>query len=379
MACDFRAHKDVEGNDLATLCNATKKCAADQPFSYKQVRRMENLHRLFTLDSLLRNSRRPVPLDRILDTLECSRATFKRLLQTLRTVYDVPIHYSRQQKGYYYDAEDRVNIPGVWFTQNELYALLVMRQLLERSQPGVLTEHFQILAERVDKLLTAGGQSLPILSDRVRIVPLAHQQLNPDLFQTVARAVFDHQRLRIHYRDIHGNRTVRKISPQRLVYYRDHWYLDAYCHNRAALRTFWLAGISQADRLQDEAHHLPANELNTAVEAGYGIFAGAAPHTAHLHFTRTAAMRVKGAEWHPSQRQRVNPDGSVELWLPYSDSRELIMDILRYGADVTVLGPPELTSSVIRSLEGALTNYGSVAQQMSQRSNNSVSSVTTGQ
>lgn len=342
---------------------------------------MESLHRLFTLDSLLRNSRHPVPLNRILDTLECSRATFKRLLQTLRNVYDLPILYSRQGKGYYYGVEDRVSIPGLWFTQNELYALLVMRQLLERSQPGVLNEHFQSLANRVDKLLIAGGQSLPDLADRVRIVPLANQRLAPDLFQTAARAVFDRKRLQIHYRDIHGNLTARIISPQRLVYYRDHWYLDAFCHHRAALRIFWLAGIKQAERLPDDAHHLPIEDLNTAVEAGYGIFAGAAPHMAHLRFTGTAAMRVKGAEWHPAQRQRVNEDGSVELWLPYSDGRELIMDILRYGADVTVLGPAELKSFVVRSLEDTLANYKTAieAQQMSQNPVDSTGGITTGQ
>jgi predicted DNA-binding transcriptional regulator YafY len=30
------------------------------------------------------------------------------------------------------------------------------------------------------------------------------------------------------------------------------------------------------------------------------------------------------------------------LKLPYSDPRELAMDILRYGGDVEELGPPEL-------------------------------------
>ncbi len=31
-------------------------------------------------------------------------------------------------------------------------------------------------------------------------------------------------------------------------------------------------------------------------------------------------------------------DGSIELEIPYSDERELIGDVLRFGADVRVLG-----------------------------------------
>lgn len=319
---------------------------------------MEVLHRLFTLHSLLVNSRRPVPQQRILDELECSEATFKRLLKNLRDVYDLPIRHSRKQGGYYYDPSDRIDMPSLWFTQSELHALLLMRQLLERIQPGVLNEHFQVLAERVDKLLAASGQQVPQLVDKLRIIPLAHQNLNAGVFEAITRATLEEKRLHLHYCDIAGKHSEREVSPQRLVYYRDHWYLDAFCHSRNGLRTFWLAGIQQAQRLNTKAKRLSKQQIADQVETGYGIFAGKAPHTAHLRFTGIAAMRVHGAEWHPDQKQRRNDDGSVELWLPYGDSRELLMDILKYGPDVTVLGPASLKNQVIERLKASLKKYG---------------------
>ena len=40
-------------------------------------------------------------------------------------------------------------------------------------------------------------------------------------------------------------------------------------------------------------------------------------------------------------------DGSYVLELPYHDDRELVMDVLRQGADVQVLGPAELRRAVV--------------------------------
>ena len=45
----------------------------------------------------------------------------------------------------------------------------------------------------------------------------------------------------------------------------------------------------------------------------------------------------------------------IRLEFPYSDPRELILDILRYGPDVEVLAPEALRKAVIERIEQALT------------------------
>ena len=50
-------------------------------------------------------------------------------------------------------------------------------------------------------------------------------------------------------------------------------------------------------------------------------------------------------------------DGSWLLELPFSDARELIMDILRYGPDVEVLAPASLRAAVSADLNSALKKY----------------------
>jgi predicted DNA-binding transcriptional regulator YafY len=57
----------------------------------------------------------------------------------------------------------------------------------------------------------------------------------------------------------------REFSPQRLVHYRDNWYLDA------------------------------------VLKTGYGLFAGEAERRAVLRFSPERAQWVSKEKWHPSQ------------------------------------------------------------------------------
>ena len=45
------------------------------------------------------------------------------------------------------------------------------------------------------------------------------------------------------------------------------------------------------------------------------------------------------------------------LEIPYSDERELVGDLLRFGADVEVLEPSDLRAKVKRALHEAVGRY----------------------
>jgi predicted DNA-binding transcriptional regulator YafY len=62
-------------------------------------------------------------------------------------------------------------------------------------------------------------------------------------------------------------------------------------------------------------------------------------------------------QWHPEQQGRRLEDGSYELRIPYRDSRELVMDILRHGPDVVVVEPASLVEEVKKQLSETLRRY----------------------
>ena len=69
------------------------------------------------------------------------------------------------------------------------------------------------------------------------------------------------------------------------------------------------------------------------------------------------ARWVADEQWHPRQTGRFLEDGRYELRVPYSDPRELVMDILRHGPDVEVMAPPELSAAVAETLRAASGQY----------------------
>jgi len=76
-----------------------------------------------------------------------------------------------------------------------------------------------------------------------------------------------------------------------------------------------------------------------------------------LLFSADRARWVAAEDWHPQQRGRFLPDGRYQLVLPYSDDPELIMDVLKYGPDCTVVAPPDLRAKVRQRLQAAIDHY----------------------
>ncbi len=192
---------------------------------------------------------------------------------------------------------------------------------------------------------------------RIRILQVASRQTG-EAFQTVAGATASRKRLQVHYYKRSSDETdERVLSPQRLVYYRDNWYLDAWCHLRKGLRTFALDNIQQARQLPGKALDVDSDTLNAHYGSAYGIFSGAATRIATLRFTAERARWVSKEQWHSQQETQWLEDGRYELRIPYQNPTELIMDILRHGGEVEVISPPQLRQAVQQRLQQALEQY----------------------
>lgn len=233
-----------------------------------------------------------------------------------------------------------------------------MQHLLSGLEPGLLAPHVAPLQARLRALLAADDQSPQEIEARIRIIRLAARPMKLQFFELAATATLKRKRLAITYWARSSDQTTaREVSPQRLVYYRANWYLDAWCHLRDGLRSFSLDGIRAAALADGKVKNVPAAELDEFLASGYGIFSGRSTQWAKLRFSPKASRWVAAEEWHPKQRQRAEADGSTLLEIPYSEDPELVMDILRHGAEVEVLAPESLRSKVKESLAAALKRY----------------------
>ncbi|HEX7038334.1 MAG TPA: WYL domain-containing protein [Pseudomonadales bacterium] len=322
---------------------------------------MDRFDRIYQLHRLLAGRRTPLPLSALTRELECSEPTVKRTIRTMRDYLDAPIEYDRQRGGYIYAGEGIAGnweLPGLWFSAAELQALLALERLLSGLSPGLLADELRPFRQRIEALLKRHDVGTRELYARLRILAMGARDIPPKLFRTVATALGTRRRLAFGYRSrSRDDLTRRVVSPQRLVHYRDNWYLDAWCHMRDGLRIFAVDRIEDAELHDEPADDLDDAELDRRLARSYGIFSGVPRSNAILRFSPMMARWVAEEQWHPRQQGQWLTDGRYELTLPFADPTELVRDILRYGADVEVVRPESLRKRVRAELVAALAQY----------------------
>ena len=317
---------------------------------------MSEAVRLYQYRSLL-SAKRAVSAAELMAKLEISRPTLKRDIAKLRDQLKVPLHYDRDLGGYVLDKDAAADeLPGLWFSQDEILALVTIQQMLAQLEPGLLGAKLKPLQDRLTGLMEKNGLSSQDIAKRIRIVHAGKRRVKAKNFEAVAAATMARKRMKIsHYNRQSGAMVEREVSPQRLVHYRDNWYVDAWCHLRDDLRSFSIDAIAQLHVVQESAaKEVSAKAIDETLGVGYGIFGGRTQAWAKLKFTKERARWVERETWHPQQESHTEADGSYVLSVPYSDDREIVGDIMRFGADVEVLEPKGLRSKVQRGfLEGA--------------------------
>jgi predicted DNA-binding transcriptional regulator YafY len=326
---------------------------------------MDRTERFYKIELLLR-SRRCISFQDLRDELDVSPATLKRDLQYLRDRLSAPIVYDRFDNGYRFEAgaggeRSRQELPGMWFNEQEIHALLTMHQLLAGlDDDGVLSRHLQPIMEKLQGMLGADESEARELMRRVKLISTARRRVPSRHFELLGSALVQRRRIWLRYFK-RSDRSVseREVSPQRLVNYRNTWYLDAWCHASDGLRRFALDAVQEAKVLEAKARQVAVKELEAELDAGYGIYGGRGTKVkwATLHFNAEAAQWVAHEEWHAQQKTRWLDDGRYELQVPYSDPTELSMDIVRHGDSVEVVGDKALVASIAARLRSAARLY----------------------
>jgi predicted DNA-binding transcriptional regulator YafY len=233
-----------------------------------------------------------------------------------------------------------------------------MDRLLADLEPGLLSELTGPIRRRLKSLLESSDHTATAIADRIRVLSMGARSIEPAHFRVLSTALLSRRRVRIrHLRRLDGDVLEREVSPQRLVHYRDNWYLDSWCHKRQALRTFAVDAIDRATVLDKQAKAVGDESLERHFASGYGIFAGTDTQEAVLLFNATRARWVSRETWHPRQDGKLQLDGTYLLKFPYSREPELVMDVLKYGGDVQVLAPESLRRAVRDQLAQALGQY----------------------
>lgn len=319
---------------------------------------MSETVRLYRYQELLRSGH-PVSKERLMSETEVSLATFKRDIAKLRDQLNFPIEFDRESQGYVLRRDQPLTeLPGFWFSPDEIIVLATIQSLLLQLAPSLMAGQLNTVRERLNKLLEKNGINPSELASRIQLMPLANRQPDGKVFGAITVATLERKRLTInHHNRQRDEIAVRQVSPIDIEYYRDNWYLTAWCHTRNDIRRFAIDAITKADVSDDPAQEVSPEDRDQRLRRGYGIFSGTTVTWARIRFSAERSKWIENETWHPQQKVSKDESGRVIMEIPYSDARELISDILRHGADAEVIAPKALRESAENTLRTALENY----------------------
>ena len=179
----------------------------------------------------------------------------------------------------------------------------------------------------------------------------------------LSRAVWEERRLELRYEKRDGE-VRRTVDPLGLVLKAGVWYLVARSGRTQSLRTFRVSRVVGVRELDEEVDRPEDFDLARHwAEAGEAFFetmprvdVRVRLRRSHLGWLRVllspgdARAAMDGAP-------DADPDGWVELTLPFELHDQAAHELLRLGADVEVLDPPELREQVAATIAAMAARY----------------------
>ncbi len=321
----------------------------------------ESVNLLF---KLLIEARYPLSKQQLQEKLECSAATVERYLTELRDTYGQKVEYLRESKGYrLLNESGNIELPSHLFSSQEINAILLVDQLINDLEPGFLKNDLRSVKQHLSRIKNKFSNRQTFSEKRIRMLNIGKRVNKNNHLTAITQAVLNQKIIVVEYdsRTNSDNPILSRIlSPQRLTHYRDNWYLDAWCHERGALRTFALEriiGLKEGKTAKQKIVSLSDKELDSHYTKTFGIFGGEISGIAKLKFTPHRSQWVSEEVWHQDQVGIWLEDGSYQLEIPYGNDLELIGDILKYGNQVEVLEPRSLREKIKLQIQKLTTIY----------------------
>ncbi len=310
---------------------------------------MSLLERIYSFHSRIQSGRYPNAND-LAEEFEVSPATAHRDIAYLRDRLLAPLKFDQRKNGYFYE-EEHFRLP---FEDSPRIVLFLGVLSSMASEAGLETlPELQQLQRKLSTMVLGHHEHI---EDLIHCEWVEVQPVDQDVFDTVITALLEGRQLEIQYIKQYGQPAGRRcIDPLKLVNYQGRWYLLAWCRLRQGRRLFHLSRIHQIRTSEQPVEHRfqPGDDYLTGV---FGIFKGKASFTAVIALTGKAADTVRDQHWHPDQ-QIEQTDTGILLRLPVADDRELLMKVLQFGEEATVIAPDALRTKIRKKIERMAQRY----------------------
>ncbi len=315
------------------------------------------LSRILFIDRELRSKRYPSST-RLAREYEVSSRTIQRDIEYMRDQMDAPIEYDQIKKGYFY-TEEAFHLPLIDLTERDLFAVCVAEKAVGQYAGTPLYERLKDIFDRMTMYLPETvSVKASWLDDRISFAPESFTEVDPQVWESAARALQEQHRLHIrHCKAGETCATERDVDPYHLVHYRGEWYLIAHDHRREKVLRFAMSRIENAEILRETFTVPDGFLIDEFIGSHYGIMSDSRNFRVRVKFSQDQAPYVRERTWHAGQEITDEPDGGCVLEFPAASLFEVKRWVLSWGKDALVLEPKELRELVREELVKAGENY----------------------
>lgn len=250
---------------------------------------------------------------------------------------------------------------GVQLTLAEVLSLHFGRTLFTFLQGTQFEQDLNGAIERLQPAISLNAKSVVAsLDTRFLAVPEPSKRYSgavSECIDTVVTALVYSNVLEATYKNASGVSKNYTLEPYTLATFRQGLYLFARDARANVVKTFAVERFTDVLRARTKRFELPLGWTPHAhIAHAFGIISGP-PDAIILAFHERVTAYIRERVWHPTQTFGTLPDGRLELRMFVAHTVELRTWVMGFGADVEVMGPPELRSMIADQLTQAAARY----------------------
>ena len=297
--------------------------------------------RLFKIEQTIQNLCYP-SVEKLQKELEVSRRTILRDIDELKIYYNAPIMYDRMRKGYYY-SDNTYFVKNMLLTESEVFAVTGILPLMERYNNTPLKNTITKVYETLAQMLPNQVEVQSSFMNDVEFIADPIPVISEEVFNDVFKATKLHKIMKFDYRSISAtDYKLHELHPYKIYNQKGDWYILGYSPKHEKFATFTLARMKNI-ALGDDFTPDPEYKNKIHIDPNFGIWNNdSKPQKIELLFDKSINTYILERTWHKNQECHQNEDGTVYLTFESNQIQETLYWVLRFGAAVTILNPPEL-------------------------------------
>lgn len=286
---------------------------------------------------------------------------------SIRTVYrdlnalsvQFPITEEVRDNKTYYAMMDHFKLEDIQCSFDELMALVLVNRMLESLGSDPVVEAGKGLTSRlISKLPQLQQRYLNGIYQHFRVEFPGCQTQASKIFQTFIEAVRTHREVKIRYHAFINDEVSERVIHPYTIYFRQQYYIVAWCTARESIREFRLDRILEAEMLESVFTQSESFNYEGYSKLSWGGLKGEQNYNVVLKFTPESNRFIR--EYHGDKADRMVdlPDGSLEFTKTVSALDEVFPWVLSQGPDVEVVSPPELKDMVVYAIRKQAQKLG---------------------